>query len=123
MNKDTIKKSLVNKFKKLSKKQKYIMFGIIIAIISIVVIGICCSENKLVGTWNNGDIGYLIFTEDGRYFIENDDIQGTYEQSNRFLYMKRSGKEVVEPAEYDIKDNILTITDENGKTRVFYRIK
>ncbi len=53
----------------------------------------CGKENpnslskRILGKWHNGIAGYFLFLENGNYYIENDDIQGTYTVKDPYVYL------------------------------------
>jgi len=115
--------SLFNKIKMLSKRNKIIiLIALLIVIFSCVIASIIGNENKLEGKWENGEIGYIIFTENGHLFVDNDNISGTYEvDGSTIIFYRDTGK--VSFWEFEISNDTLILTYEDGSTMGLYRAK
>lgn len=112
----------VVRFKSLSKKAQYgIVAGAIALIALFIIIGVATSTPKIVGKWENGDIGYIIFTDEGRFFVDNDNINGTYTVDGSQLKMYEGRSKVPELYYYDISNNILTLTGDDGDVIALFK--
>lgn len=110
------------KFKSLSKKAQYgIVAGAMALIALFIIIGVATSTPKIVGKWENGDIGYIIFTDEGRFFVDNDNINGTYTVDGSQLKMYEGRSKVPELYYYDISNNILTLTGDDGDVIALFK--
>lgn len=115
--------SAFTKFKVLPNKIKYCFVGGIVALIVLcIILCVVTSTPKLVGKWENGKVGYIMFTDDGNFFVDNDNISGTYSIDDSELIMAESSGDII-IYHYNIKENILTLTTDDGKTMAFFKGK
>lgn len=115
-------KIFINNIKKLPAKTKKIIVCVFFAVLILcLIISISSNKNKLIGKWENGQIGYIIFTENGQFFVDNDDISGEYKvDGSTITIYKENGN--IEYWEFDISNDILTMTY-NNETMALYKSK
>lgn len=115
------KKNSTNKIKNLPKTKKIIVCVFIVVLILCLMVSIFGNKNKLIGKWENGQVGYIIFTENGQFFVDNDNISGAYKvDGSTITIYKENGN--IEYWEFDISNNILTMTY-NNETIALYKSK
>lgn len=123
LKKDSPINAIVSKFHSLPRNTKIVMVVVFAIILVLMVVAISNSSSKLVGKWDNGDVGYIMFTSDGQYFIDNDSISGTYKVDGSTLIMIGNSNGRMSQCTYKISDDILTITYPDGDTVAFFRSK
>ncbi len=112
-------KNLYKQYKRLPTKTKKITLCAFFAVlIFCLIISISGNKNKLIGKWENGQIGYIIFTENGQFFVDNDNISGEYKvDGSTITIYKENGN--IEYWEYDISNDILTMTYNNESMALY----
>ncbi len=111
----------VTRFKASPNKIEYSVIGGFIAVILLwIIIGLATSTSKITGKWENSEAGYVIFTEDGDFFVDNDNVHGTYSIKGTQLIMIEDGGGIT-TCNYNISDNILTMTTDDGNKMAFYK--
>ncbi len=115
-------KNFINKIKKLpANTKKIIVCGFFAVLILCLITSIFSNKNELIGKWENGQIGYIIFTENGQFFVDNDDISGEYKVDGSTITIYKENANI-EYWEYDISNDILTMTY-NNETMALYKSK
>lgn len=113
--------NIIEKYKKLSDQQRgLVVIGSIIAIIVCILMIDAICKPKIVGRWINNKAGYILFTEDGRFYIDNDNVNGTYSVEGSQIILTDDDQDV-EIWQFDISGDVLTITEDNGNIEMCYR--
>lgn len=115
-------KIFINDLKNLPTRTKKIAVCAFFAVLILcLIVSISNNKNKLIGKWENGQIGYIIFTENGQFFVDNDNISGEYKvDGSTITIYKENGN--IEYWEFNISNDILTMTY-NNETMALYKSK
>lgn len=114
-------KAGVAKFKASPNRVEYSIIAGFVGILFLwLIIVVATNTANLTGKWENSQVGYILFTDDGDFFIDNDNIHGTYSTKGTQLILIENDGSIV-TLSYDISGNILTITEENGDKMALFK--
>ena len=99
--------------------------SVLLVFAAITISAVAASRPKLTGQWaHSGDYGYICWNlnKDGSFYVEEDDsyITGTYKVSgNTLTFYTDEGER--HAYEFELKKDLLYLTDDDGDLMVVYR--